>query len=93
MHFGLWQRDRAAEVTLGDAERADEIPFGFTIGFEVDSVPESAEAVADTGLTLIQGPKTEAWGQTTSRFFTLSGALCEFSETPGARTAVGHLEN
>ena len=85
LHFGLWQRQAAAESVFGDPTAADRMPLGFTIGFEVDSVAESSEAFAGTGRILAQAPQTEPWGQVTSRFFSPSGALAEFSEAPWAR--------
>ena len=80
-HFGIWQRSAAAQATLGDAERAAEIPLGFSVGFEVDEVATAARRIGDA----IQDPQEEPWGQTTARFLGPSGAMFEVSETPWAR--------
>ena len=85
IHFGLWSRAAAAEATFGDPAAIDRIPLGFTLGLEVDSVEEASRNLASSSAKLAQSPKKEPWGQITSRFFSPSGALCEFSETPGAR--------
>ena len=92
LHFGIWARRAAAEATFGDGEATDRIPLGFTIGFEVDSVEGSSRAATAAGWDIAQGPRVEPWGQTTGRFFSPSGALCEFSETPGARRIAQELE-
>jgi hypothetical protein len=65
--------------------KADQIPLGFTVGFEVDVVEADTQVATEKGLTFIQAPKKEPWGQVTSRFLSPSGALCELSETPWAR--------
>lgn len=85
IHFGLWSRSAAAEATFGDPAAIDRIPLGFTLGLEVDSVKDASEGLVSKGAKLAQSPKKEPWGQTTSRFFSPSGVLCEFSETPNAR--------
>ena len=85
LHFGLWLRSEAANATFGDASAVERIPLGFSVGFEVDAVEDESRSMSAKGLTLAQEPKTESWGQKTSRFFTASGALCEVSETPWAR--------
>ena len=85
LHFGIWDRGSAAEMTYGDGSRRNDIPLGFSLGFEVDSVEESVEGLEDKGWPLLQGRKVEPWGQVTSRFNSPSGALCEFSEAPNAR--------
>jgi len=85
LHFGIWERGNAAVATLGDRDQKDKIPLGFSIGFEVDSVKESVEQTEGRGGSILQPTKEEAWGQVTSRFFSPSGALCEFSEMPKAR--------
>ncbi len=38
LHFGIWSRRAAAENVFGDADAAERMPLGFTLGFEVDSV-------------------------------------------------------
>jgi catechol 2,3-dioxygenase-like lactoylglutathione lyase family enzyme len=90
LHFGIWSRAHAAEVVFKDARAIDRVPLGFTVGFETDSVDTAAEALR-TQWTLSQAPQTEPWGQRTSRFMSPSGALCEFSETPGARRLVNDV--
>ena len=91
LHFGVWARWAAAEATLGSREHADCIPLGLTVGFEVDGVEQAHRTLTARGWPVAQPPKVEEWGQTTSRFFTPSGALCEVAETPGARRLVQAL--
>ena len=91
IHFGLWSRSAAAEATFGDAAAADRVPIGFTLGLEVDSVENASEVLVSKGAKLAQSPKKEPWGQSTSRFFSPSGALYEFSETPNARVIAQEL--
>ncbi len=85
VHFGIWSREAAAEATLGDKGAASKIPLGFTVEFEVDKVQAASDALESRGWEVLQGPRTEDWGQTTSRFMSPSGALCGFAETPWAR--------
>ncbi len=92
LHFGLWSRIHAAEVTLGDASQADRIPLGFTVGLEVESVGEASGEMKTKGWPIAQTRREEPWGQVTSRFFSPSGALCEFSETPWARRITRPVE-
>ena len=80
MHFGLWNRADAAEATFGSRDATDRVPLGFTIGFEVDSVDESAKTIET-----VNQPKDEPWGQRVVRFLTPSGVVSEFSETSWAR--------
>ena len=93
LHFGIWSRKAAAEATFGDPDATERIPFGFTVGFEVDSVDEASRSADGRAWMIEQAPHVEQWGQTTSRFFGPSGALCEFSETPGARRITRDLES
>jgi catechol 2,3-dioxygenase-like lactoylglutathione lyase family enzyme len=92
LHFAIWLRSAAAEATFGDAGQADRIPLGFTLGFEVDDVKGANEAMAGQGWDIAQPPKTEPWGQSTSRFLSPTGMLCEFSETPWARSISRPME-
>jgi catechol 2,3-dioxygenase-like lactoylglutathione lyase family enzyme len=85
IHFGLWSRAAAAIATFGDEAQVDRIPLGFTVGFEVDEVQAGSNEIESNGWPMAQSPKTEPWGQKTSRFFSTSGALCEISDTPAAR--------
>ena len=85
MHFGIWSREAAAEATLGDKEAASRIPLGFTVEFEVDEVQAAADTLESKGWKVLQAPRTEDWGQTTSRFLSPSGALCGVAETPWAK--------
>ncbi len=64
------------------ASVADRVPLGLTMGFEVDDVEEGAGKLGDT---VLQGAKTEPYGQKTIRFRSPSGAVCELSEAPWAR--------
>ena len=92
LHFGLWSRAHAAEVTLGDSGKADRVPLGFTVGFEVGSVVEASGQMEAKGWPIAQAHREEPWGQVTSRFFAPSGALCEFSEKPWARRITRPME-
>ena len=85
LHFSIWSRSAAAEATYGDKDAVDRIPLGFSVEFEVDSVNDSTDAIGKRGWKIVQPPKTESWGQTTSRFMLPSGMLGGFSETPWAR--------
>ena len=85
LHFGLWSRENAAEATFGNAGAAEEVPLGFSVGFEVDDVSKSSQALAANGINIVQPPKIEPWEQETSRFISWGGALCEVSSTPWAR--------
>ena len=89
LHFAIWERKAAAEATYGDAGAAAQVPLGFTVEFEVDKVTAASEGVAKNGREVVQPPKTETWGQTTSRFISPGGSLCGFSETPWARQIPG----
>jgi catechol 2,3-dioxygenase-like lactoylglutathione lyase family enzyme len=88
-HFGIWSRESAAEATLGDKEAASRIPLGFTVEFEVDEVQAASSTLESKGWQVLQAPRTEDWGQTTSRFLSPSGALCGVAETPWARELSG----
>ncbi len=83
LHYGIWERAHAARAMGVPPAR---VPLGFTLGFEVDGVDASAEALGGRGVALIQAPHDEPWGQRTARFLSPSGMLCEVAETPGART-------
>ena len=85
VHFGIWSREAAAEATLGDKEAASRIPLGFTVEFEVDEVQAASSTLESKGWEVLQQPRREDWGQTTSRFLSPSGALCGVAETPWAR--------
>lgn len=85
LHWGLWDRRAAAESTFGDRAQASRIPLGFCVGFEVDDVDAAAAAARTRGIDLIQPPKTEPWGQKTTRFLTPWGSFAELVETPWAR--------
>lgn len=85
LHYGLWARAAAAESTFGDKSQAQLIPLGFCLGWEVDDVDAAVEAATARGLSLIQAPHTEPWGQKTARFLTPWGSFSEFAETPWAR--------
>ena len=62
------------------------------MGFEVDEVKSATEAMVDRDWDIAQPPKTEPWGQATSRFLSPTGMLCEFSETPWARSILRPME-
>jgi catechol 2,3-dioxygenase-like lactoylglutathione lyase family enzyme len=83
LHFGLWERAHAARATGVEPEQ---LPLGFTVGFEVDQVDGAAAALGGSGARIVQAPHDEPWGQRTARFASPSGMLCEVSETPWARS-------
>ena len=92
LQFAIWSRRSTAEATFGDAEVVDKVPLGFTVGFEVDSAVAAGDAMINAGGKILQQSKVEPWNQTTSRFLSPSGALCEVAETPWARRIVQGLE-
>ncbi|MGD8456381.1 MAG: VOC family protein [Anaerolineales bacterium] len=92
LHFGLWGREQAAAAVYGEGADPTQIPLGFSIGFEVDDVEEDIKTTQGKGLAFVQPPKTEPWGQVTSRFHSPSIALCEFSQTPWARKIIQSME-
>lgn len=92
LHFGIWGRERAARTILGEGADPNQIPLGFTIGFEVDLVEGDTKVAQTKGLSFLQSTREEPWGQVTSRFLSPSGALCEFSETPWARKIIQSME-
>ena len=89
LHYAIWDRAAAAEATFGDAGEASKVPLGFTVEFEVDDVDEAAQAITSSGWHLAQPPKTEEWGQKTSRFLSPGGSLAGVVETPWAREIPG----
>jgi hypothetical protein len=91
-HLGIWLRSRAAEIVYGDASEFERIPLGFSLGFEVDSVKTAEESLRVSGKPVVQGLRVEPWGQQTARFVSSSGALCEVSETPWARSITREME-
>lgn len=92
LHFGIWSRQGAAKAVLGDPGAAQRIPLGFTVGFEVDAVDAASQTIQDRGWRIVQAPRKESWGQTTSRLLSPSGALCEVSETPWARRIIQPMQ-
>ena len=48
-------------------------------------VGPAADAIGERGWQIAQAPKTEPWGQASSRFFLPSGMLGGITETPWAR--------
>lgn len=92
LHFGIWERGNAAVATFGDRNQKEKVPVGFSIGFEVDAVEESVDEMEARGWSIVQDKKEEPWGQVTSRFFSPSGGLCEFSEMPKARRITQELK-
>lgn len=91
LHFGIWDRAFAAERLYGDASRADTVPLGFLLGFEVDDPATDMDRIGPAG-TVVQSQQEEPWGQQTARFLTPGGALCEFTRTPWARQLVSGPE-
>ena len=61
LHFAIWSRRSAAKATFGDADAADRVPLGFTVGFEVDGDVASSEAMKSAGWKILQQPKVEPW--------------------------------
>lgn len=92
LHYGIWDRGDAAKVTFGDESAREKIPLGFSIGFEVDSVKEATDEIQARGWSVLHDRKEETWGQVTSRWYSPSGALCEFSEMPNARRIIQSLK-
>jgi catechol 2,3-dioxygenase-like lactoylglutathione lyase family enzyme len=86
MHFGIWSRKAAAARTFGDASMVDHVPLGFMLGLEVDQIDAAIDVLSHTGWNVVQTRQSEPWGQETTRFLAPSGALCELTETPWART-------
>lgn len=85
LHFGLWLRRAAAETMYGNPDVYERLPLGLSVGFEVDDVNEAAANLMERGVTLLQGPRREAWGQATCRFVLPGGSIGEAAETPWAR--------
>jgi len=85
LHLGIWDRKKAAEVIFGEASEFDRVPPGFMIGIEVDDVDDMTQKIVDRGWDVQQPPRTEDWGQKTSRLYASSGSLIELTETPWAR--------
>ena len=92
LHFSVWSRSAAAEATYGDKAAVDRIPSASPWSFEVDSVNSATDAIGERGWEFVQPPKTESWGQATSRFMLPSGMLGGFSETPWARRITQDLK-
>lgn len=92
LHYGIWSRPAAAESVFGDRNRAADVPLGLSMGFEVDDVETAAASMAAQGITFIQAPKTEPWGQATARFILPGGGLGEICTTPWAREIVTPAE-
>jgi catechol 2,3-dioxygenase-like lactoylglutathione lyase family enzyme len=83
LHFGLWERSHAAAAMKVPV---DQVPLGFTVGFEVDEVDAAHRTLGARGAQMLQAPHDEPWGQRTARFLSPSGMLAEVSESPWART-------
>ena len=92
LQYGIWSREAAAEATFGNSHASDRIPLGFTVGFEVDDVGETYGKLPATGTNFEHGPRTEPWKQVTSHFMSKSGALCELSSTPWARSITQQMQ-
>ena len=86
LQYGIWSREAAEEATFGNSHASDRIPLGFTVGFEVDDVGETYGKLSATGTNFEHSPRMEPWKQVTSHFMSKSGALCELSSTPWARS-------
>lgn len=65
LHYGPWQRDRAAATILGDERRAQEVP----LGLEVDDVEQAVASGLNSATQFVQGKHNETWGQITARFY------------------------
>ena len=85
-HFGIWRRSHAALTLFGDEAAALRVPLGFTIGFEADAVAAGEARLRSGGAAVVQPTHAEPWGQTTCRYASPGGAVCELAETPWART-------
>lgn len=84
--FGLWPLPQAAEATFGSATWPDHLPVPQAwIEFEVASpqaVADGATELAAKGQTILSGPLTEPWGQTTARLLSPEGMLVGLSYMP-----------
>lgn len=85
LHYGIWSRQAAALSLYGSADEADNVPLGIILSFEVDSVEQESQRLEGDGITLLQKPQKEQWGQITARLLTTSRTLVELVETPNAR--------
>ena len=92
LHFGVWNRSHAAESTFGSRDQAERIPLGFTMEFEVDDVQQTAAEIKGQGRQIVQGPRTEPWGQKTTHMFSPGGSLLGFAETPWARKITSQMK-
>ena len=92
LHFGVWSREAAAATILGMPEKSEQVPLGFFIGLEVDSVAEATQKAAEKNVHFLQPTKKEEWGQVTSRLLSPSGGLIELTETPWARKITQAME-
>jgi len=88
LHYGIWSRQAAAVSLYGSAEEVDNVPLGVILSFEVDSVEQESQRIEGDGVSLLQKPKHEKWGQVTARLLTTSRTLVELVETPNARTII-----
>ena len=92
LHFGVWNRPHAAEITLGSRDLADKIPLGLTLEFEVDNADQAAAKISREGHRLIHAARQEPWGQRTFRMFSPAGSLLGFAETTWARRITTPME-
>lgn len=92
LHFGLWLRRAAAETIYGNPDAYERVPLGLSVGFEVDDVNTAAADLTARGVTLLQGPRRETWGQATCRFVLPGGSVGEAAETPWARQLLSQLQ-
>jgi catechol 2,3-dioxygenase-like lactoylglutathione lyase family enzyme len=85
-HFGLWTLADAARSTFGVDEWPADVPRPqATIELEVDDVEAAVTELKAKGLTLLQEPRTEPWGQTTARLLSPEGLLIGITYTPALR--------
>jgi catechol 2,3-dioxygenase-like lactoylglutathione lyase family enzyme len=85
-HFGLWSLAGAAQSCFGvDAWPPDLPTPQASLEFDVESpaaVGAAAEELANKGLRLLVGPRTEPWGQTVVRLLSPEGLLVGVTYTP-----------
>ena len=92
LHFGVWNRAHAAESVFGSRERAADIPLGFTMEFETETLEVAEQHIRDSGAEVSQSARVEPWGQKTMRMLSPGGSLLGFAETPWARQITQQLE-
>lgn len=85
-HFGLWTLQAVAESVFGRGEWPEDVPVPQgAIEFEVDDVGAAVEELKSKGAEILQGTRTEPWGQITARLLSPEGLLVGVTYTPALR--------